>query len=75
MLESESLSKEQQDYFYSFVDAFHKISTDLRNVDLLMHKGRFFDAIDVIRTSQQTALIMEKKVKDCVKELNDTGKW
>ena len=75
MLESEKLTKEQQDYFYSFVDAFHQISTDLRNVDLLMHKGRFFDAIDIIRVCQQIALITEEKVKECVTDLKKSEKW
>ncbi len=75
MPESEKLTKEQKDYFYRFVEGFHNISTDLRNADNLMHGGKFFDAMDIIRVSQQTAMIMEKKVKDCVKELVDCKLW
>lgn len=70
-----NLSKEQQDFFYHFVESFHHISTDLRNVDILLHNGKFFDAMDKVRECQQMALISEEKVKECVKLLNKENKW
>jgi len=75
MSESTKLSKEQQDYCYSIVDIFHNVSTDLRNADLQMHKGKFFDAIDNIRVANQNAQLGEKKVKEFVTSLNDSGLW
>jgi hypothetical protein len=75
MSESNRLTKEQQDYFYRFIEAFHMISTDLRNADNLMHGGKFFDAMDRIRECQQTAMILEQKVVDCVNALREDNKW
>lgn len=69
------LTEDQKDFYYSFLNYFHDISTELRNADMLMHSGKFFDAMDKIRQCQQNALIGEEKVKECVEKFKKNGNW
>ena len=69
------LSKDDQDYFYRFVQFFHEISTDLKNSEHLMEQGKFFKAMDYIRQCNIKAQIGERDVGKFVQELKERGWW
>jgi len=69
------LSKEQKDYCYKILQLLHDIVTDTKNADLLMHQGKFFKALDMVRQSNQFAQIGEKEVGTFVKSLQDSKLW
>jgi len=69
------LSKEDQDLCYRMVFMIHDIEIDLGNADLQMHQGRFFDAMDNIRTSKTQSQIVQDDLAKFVNILRDKGLW
>jgi len=69
------LSKDQQDYCYKILQMLHDITTDTHNADLLMHQGKFFKALDMVRQANQFAQIGESDLAKFVKSLIDSKLW
>jgi len=69
------LTKEQKDYCYKIVKLLHDIVTDTKNADNMMHQGKFFNALDMVRQSNQFAQIGERELGKFVKSLKDSKLW
>jgi len=69
------LTEDQKDSCYKILKILHDIVTDTKNADLLMHQGKFFKALDMVRQSNQFAQIGEREVATFVKSLQDSKLW
>lgn len=70
-----ALTEDQKDYCYEFLRFFQEIADDLKNADMLMHQGKFFDAMDFIRTCNSKSQIGTVRVKEFVQNLQKDNKW
>ena len=68
-------SKGQQDDCYDIHNRVHNISTDLINAQTFLLQGRFFDAMDLVRTSNVNAQLVEQAIVEFVQSLKQTGLW
>jgi len=69
------LSKDDQDLCYRIIQMIHDIEIDTGNADKQMNDGRFFDAMDNIRTSKSKSQIAQHDLAIFVNSLRDKKLW